>query len=269
MADKDIQAFGAAMFAGAAYVNFARDHLVPKEELDRVFPTNPGDQVTAHGVANLALLLSLRNGKLRELALSSIRAARAVRLKPETASDLTDEELERVGVLLEHILGAVFQIGGNAAWIRELGAKAVSLGTVDQRRSFVCSTIDDDTRGLDLGEYLAQADPVFCNLDAAYTRKVLSHLAPAERSTGGKKRGGTGLLQAPGAAAKLSVKVGAFGDKDERAASKAFRRACEREAKRMQESKATFASELRRLGLGHLAGGTSTARREKRQTKKK
>lgn len=74
----------------------------------------------------------------------------------------------------------------------------------------------------ELREELSRIDPRFGQLDPVETYRLL------ERAVKGKSRTGRGQIRCPGAAAKLSTAVSAFGDTDEDAARKAFERAADK-----------------------------------------
>lgn len=71
---------------------------------------------------------------------------------------------------------------------------------------------------------LVYCDPRFERLDEGFVRQVLD-LAHSPRTAAQQRKAGRGHIQINGAAARLAVSVGAFGDTDEATSALAFRKA--------------------------------------------
>lgn len=225
----NLRTLNAARYAANVFFRMLSTDI-SEEELAETQPDNPSDASKALDLAMLALVL-----------LDSPESIRTVRdMVHRGESEFTQEDLSRAAWMLEGIgsgilLNAPDQIVSAAnSWL--------GLATIEQNRCAVLQIVLDgaspaasnDTAERcirDLGKH----DKAFLALVPGMVRDTLQRIV-LSGNAGGKSKVGEAKLGLNGAAAKLAVSVGAFGDAVERNSKALFE-----QAQRANETKAAEA----------------------------
>lgn len=225
--------WAAANYSANAFIKLSHVDLTDKEvaeaiaqpDIERLPPTERRqslrESLTRGRVATLALLM--HDSPLSRLTIREL-------MHPATGdeSEFSDNDLEDIARVLdeihEHIFGNV-----NTPELRQKLDYWLDNVTVTQRRSSVLQQVAfsagpkvtlKQTRAL-LEELAARSDRRFAGVDARQAHEILQQVDTAG-STGGRWPNGTRRIGVIGAAAKLSVLAGAFGDVKEHPAKRAY-----------------------------------------------